>query len=424
MILGALSRRQDEVDRLHDDAPRRAREYGSVVNGYALPRAASWLAAPLSFGEVAPPVLLAVWVQFDVWASGPPLAFGHMVGPRALVTALYAVTSLVLIWRRRAPLAVLAFIAIADSVFYLVYGAPEGLGSFLPLLIAFYAVGRYAPTRSVAPAAALTAMAMFIHEATDPQFAFGGANAFFWLVLASGWPIGHAFRRRVQEAADLAGHARQLAAERDQMAQAAVEGERARIARELHDVVGHGLSVIVLQLVAAQALIEGGDTAGAGERISSTERSARDALAEMRRLLDLLDDGAAPPRAPQPGLTQAERLVSDTCNAGAEVDLEITGTPVNIPTGIDLAAFRILQESLTNVLKHARPPRAHVRVAYQRDAVVVDVRDEGQVLQDTGSAGRGLAGMRERVALYGGELDLGPQPGGGFLVHARIPVPT
>lgn len=394
------------------------------MNGYALPRAASRLAAPLSRGEVAPPVLLAVWVQFDVWASGPPLAFGHMVGPRALVAALYAVTSLVLVWRRRAPLVVLAFIAIADSASYLIYGAPEGLGSFLPLLVAFYAVGRYAPARSVAAAAVLTAAAMFIHEATDPQFAFGGANAFFWLVLACGWPIGHAFRRRAEEAADLAGHARQLAAERDQMAQAAVEGERARIARELHDVVGHGLSVIVLQLVAAQALIESGNTTVARERISSTERSARDALAEMRRLLDLLDDGAAPSLAPQPGLSQAERLVSSTSAAGADVDLEITGTPVDLPAGIDLAAYRILQESLTNVLKHARPPRAHVRVAYHRDAVVVEVRDEGQTVEETGSAGRGMTGMRERVALYGGELDVGPQPGGGFLVHARIPVPT
>ena len=394
------------------------------MNGFALPRTATRLAAPLSVGEVAPPVLLAVWVQFDVWASGPPLAFGHMVGPRALVAGLYAVTSLALAWRRRAPVAVLAFIAIADSAFYLVYGAPEGLGSFVPLLVAVYSVGRYAPTRSVAPAAALTASAMFIHDATDPQFGFGGAIAFFWLVLASAWPIGHAFRRRAEEAADLAGHARQLAAERDAAAQAAVEGERGRIARELHDVVGHGLSVIVLQLVAAQALIEGGDAAGARERISSTERSARDALAEMRRLLDLLDDGAAPSLTPKPGLAQAERLVEDTCAAGAEVDLEITGTPLNLPPGIDLAAYRVLQESLTNVLKHARPPRAHARVVYHRDAVVVDVRDEGQAVQQPSSGGRGLTGMRERVVLYGGELDLGAQPGGGFLVHARIPVPT
>ena len=395
-----------------------------AVNGYALPRAAARLTAPLSLGEVVPPALLAVWVQFDVWASGPPLAFGHMVGPRSLIAVLYALTSLALVWRRRAPVGVLAFIAIADSVAYLVYGAPEGLGSFLPLLVAFYSVGRYAPTRSVALAAPLTAMAIVIHDSTDPQFSFGGANAFFWLVLASGWPIGHAFRRRAEETSALAGHARQLAAEREYLATAAVESERARIARELHDVVGHGLSVIVLQLVAAEALIDTGDTAGARDRIASTERSARDALAEMRRLLDLIDDGAAPQLAPQPGLSQTERLISDTRAAGAEVDLEITGTPLNLPAGIDLAAFRVLQESLTNLLKHARPPRAHVRVAYQPDAVVVEVRDEGRVVGDAGSGGRGLTGMRERVALYSGELELGPQPGGGYLVRARIPVPT
>jgi signal transduction histidine kinase len=394
-----------------------------AVNGYALPRAAARLTAPLGLVEVVPPALLAVWVQFDVWASGPPLAFGHMVGPRSLVAVLYAVTSLALVWRRRAPVAVLAFIATGDSIVYLIYGASEGLGSFLPLLVAFYSVGRYAPTPSVALAAPLTAMAIVIHDSTDPQFSFGGANAFFWLVLASGWPIGHAFRRRAEEASALAGHARQLAAEREYLATAAVESERARIARELHDVVGHGLSVIVLQLVAAEALIDTGDPAGARDRIASTERSARDALAEMRRLLDLIDDGAAPPLAPQPGLSQAERLISDTCAAGAEVNLEITGTPLNLPAGIDLAAFRVLQESLTNVLKHARPPRAHVRVAYQPDAVMVEVRDEGRVAADAGSGGRGLPGMRERVALYAGELELGPQPGGGYLVRARIPVP-
>src|SRR6476646_5790889 len=167
-----------------------------AMNGYALPRVAARLTAPLSLGEVVPPSLLAVWVQFDVWASGPPLAFGHTVGPRSLVAVLYALTSLALVWRRRAPVGVLALIAIAGSVVYLVYGAPEGLGSFLPLLVAFYSVGRYAPTRSGALAAPLTAMAIVIHDSTDPQFSFGGANAFFWLVLASGWPIGHAFRRR------------------------------------------------------------------------------------------------------------------------------------------------------------------------------------------------------------------------------------
>src|SRR5690348_3766283 len=376
------------------------------MNGHALPRPAV-CTPPLGSGEVVLPALLAIWVQFDVWLSGPPFAFGHMVGPRPLVAALYAVTSLALIWRRRSPLAVLTFVVAADSVVYAVYGAPEGLGSFLPLFFAFYSVGRYAPVRALAIAAPLTAAAMVIHEALDPQFAFGGANAFFWIVLASAWPIGQAFQRRALEAEALAGHARRLAVERDEAARTAVEDERGRIARELHDIVGHGLSVIVLQLVAASALIDSGDVSAARERLSRTERSARDALAEMRRLLDLLDEGEARSPAPQPSLAQVERLIADTRAAGAEIELETTGKPADLPAGVDLAAYRILQESLTNVLKHARPPHARVLLAYEPDAVVLEVRDTGQAFNGGHPGGRGLAGMRERVALYGGDLALG-----------------
>jgi signal transduction histidine kinase len=390
------------------------------VNGHAQ-RLARCIAS-LSAGEVVPAVLLAIWVQFDVWLSGPPLAFGHTVGPKPLVAALYAVTSVALVWRRRSPLPVLAFIVAADSALYAVYGAPEGLGSFLPVFFAFYSVGRYAPAKAVWVAAPLTCAAMVIHEALDPQFAFGGANAFFWLVLGSAWPIGHAFQRRAIEADALARRARQLAVERDEAARTAVESERARIARELHDVVGHGLSVIVLQLVAATALIDSGDASAARDRLASTERSARDALAEMRRLLDLLDDGEAPSLAPQPGLAQIQRLVADTRAAGAEIQLETVGAPSDLPAGVDLAAYRILQESLTNVLKHAKPPHARVLVAYEPDAVVLEVRDVGDAVNGARPGGRGLAGMRERVALYGGDLAVGPQPDGGYLVRASIPV--
>ena len=367
-------------------------------------------------------MLLAGWVQVDVWAP-QPFSFGHMVGPRAVVTVLYAVTSLALVWRKRAPLAVLAFVITADAAEYLAFGAPEALGVFLPPLFAFYSVGRYARTSSVALAAPIVLLGTAVHDLKDPAFTFSGSTAFFWLVLATAWPLGQAFQRRAAEAEALAGHAHRLAAEQEESARAAVAAERARIARELHDVVGHGLSVIVLQLVAALGTLEKSDSGNLRERLLSTERSARDALAEMRRLLDLLDEGEGASLAPQPGLDQLERLLADTRAAGAEVDLTITGKPLELPAGVELAGFRILQESLTNVLKHARPPRAHVRVAYEPDAIVVEVRDEGQSGNDAGPAGRGLTGMRERVALYGGELELRRAAEGGYLVRARLPVP-
>jgi signal transduction histidine kinase len=375
----------------------------------------------LTRSDVVWPVLLACVVQVDVWAPHP-FSFGNMVGPRVLVSLLYAVTSLALIWRRQAPLLVLAFVVSLDSVVYLVFGAPEGLGSFLPLLAAFCSVGRYAPASSVFVAGPLAILGLAIHELEDPAFQFNGSTTFFWVVLAAGWPLGFAFQRRAVEAEALTGRARRLAVEREASELAAIASERARIARELHDIVGHGLSVIVLQLVAALGSLDKSDVVSLRERLLSTEQSARDALDEMRRLLDLLDDGDAALLTPQPGLDQLDRLVADTRAAGAEVDVTITGDRHDIPAGVELAAFRIIQESLTNVLKHASPPRAHVLVGYEPHAITIQVRDDGRSSNGATVGGRGLAGIRERVALYGGELDLGQAPEGGYLVRARLPV--
>jgi signal transduction histidine kinase len=201
-----------------------------------------------------------------------------------------------------------------------------------------------------------------------------------------------------------------------------VTEERTRIARELHDVVGHGISVAVLQLVAALGLLDNGDLDPARARVLNAERSAREALAEMRRLLGLLDGEADPTLAPQPGLKQLDRLVADIRAAGATVNLSVRGGPVELPAGLDLAAFRILQEALTNVLKHAAPPCADVVVAYREDGVGLEVRDRGAEAVAAAGDGRGLAGMRERARLYGGELHAGPCRGGGYAVRAWLPV--
>jgi signal transduction histidine kinase len=366
------------------------------------------------------PVALAVLVQVEVWVP-QRYSLGHMVGPRPVVALLYVVTSLALLWRDRRPLVVLAFILTAGAVEYLAFGAPEGLGSFLPPLFAFYAVGRYAPARDLLLAGPLVVLGLAVHELKDPQFQLSGSNAFFWVVLAAAWPLGHAFQRRATESEALAARTRELSVEQERLGREARAAERARIARELHDVVGHGLSVIVLQLVGALGLLEKGDTEAVHQRLLGSERSAREALGEMRRLLGLLDDGQQATH--QPGLDQLERLVADTRAAGAQLDTAITGERRALPAGVDLAAFRILQESLTNVLKHARPPQASVRVCYEPDAITVEVRDRGCAHSDEPRPGaRGVAGIRERVALYDGELELGPQPDGGYLVRARLPI--
>jgi signal transduction histidine kinase len=308
-------------DRLGDDARRSGSRYGPQMNTVAvslpqrlrLPRRALLL-----------PIVLAGLVQVDIW--GGRFALGHMVGPRPLFSLVFAVTALSLIWCRRAPLAVLAFIVTADSAAYLVFGAPEGLGSFLPVLFAFYAVGRYSEPGNLVFAAPLTFAGIAIHELTDPVFSFGGSDAVFYAVLAAAWPLGYAFRRRAMEREE-------LFAVQEQTARAAVTVERARIARELHDVVGHGLSVIVLQLVATLSQLDDAEENPLRERLVGIERSARDSLAEMRRLLDLIDDGAAATLAPQPGLAQLDRLVEDTRAAGGEVKISIRGARGTVPAG-------------------------------------------------------------------------------------------
>jgi signal transduction histidine kinase len=172
-------------------------------------------------------------------------------------------------------------------------------------------------------------------------------------------------------------------------------------------------------------LLERGDTAGLSERLVATQGSARLALAEMRRLIGLLDEDDDAALTPQPGLAELDRLVAETRAAGAQVDCMTNGDPLALPPGLDLAAFRVAQEALTNVLRHARPPVAHLNVVYSPREVVVEVTDSGARSRWNGVdryTGRGVTGMRERVALYGGDLEVGPRAAGGFLVRARFPV--
>jgi signal transduction histidine kinase len=369
------------------------------------------------------PVVLAVVTQVDVWLPRP-FNLGHVVGPPGVVSLLYAVTSLLLVWRRPAPVAVLVVIVTLDAVEYLAFGAPEGLGSLLPTMIAFYAVGRHARAGAFVVAAPLVLLGTAVHELKDPIFAFDGSDAVFYLVLGAAYPLGRAFRRNATQRAAIEHQSRALAFERDNRAREAAAEERARISRELHDVVGHGLTVVVLQLVAAEGLLQSGAVDIGRTKIVSAEASARSALDEMRRLLVLLgEDGADSSLAPQPGLRDLDRLLDQARAAGAQISLTIEGQAQEIPAGIDLAAYRIVQEALTNVLKHAHPPRATVRIGYELDAVTVEILDDGAPAVTTEGTGRGLTGLRERVMLYGGAIRTGPRDDAGFAVSARLPVP-
>ena len=197
--------------------------------------------------------------------------------------------------------------------------------------------------------------------------------------------------------------------------------ERARIARELHDVIAHSVTVMTVQAGAARMLLPG-DPQRAVEPLLAVEETGHQALAEMRRLLGILREvDGQPVLAPQPGLKDLTRLAVAVREAGLPVEMAVEGTPRPLPAGIELAAYRILQEALTNTLKHAGAARAHVTVRYAPEAVFLEVCDDGRVPPADGH-GHGLVGMRERATLYGGELDAGPLPGGGYAVRARLPI--
>jgi len=225
---------------------------------------------------------------------------------------------------------------------------------------------------------------------------------------------------------ELARRAEELELRREADARAAVSEERTRIARELHDVVGHAVTVMMVQSGAARMQVES-DPAAARERLLAVEESGRAALSEMRRMLEVLrdDDDGADPLGPQPGVDDIDELVSDARAAGFEVDMAVEGEPVSLPAGEALAAYRIVQEALTNVRKHASGRRVDIRVRYLPGALELAVENEANgadpgAWDDAG--GHGVIGMRERVNLYGGELDVGPRPEGGFAVRALLPI--
>jgi signal transduction histidine kinase len=295
---------------------------------------------------------------------------------------------------------------------------------FIAMLIAFYSVGAHCDDRR---APVVGALALVVIAATDlarPGF-FNGAHSArpaAWLAFAIAWLVGRDMRRRRGRVADLEGRAQQLEREREEKAQLAVSEERARIARELHDIVAHGVSVIVAQARAGPHLTD--DPERANGVFRAIESSGREALVELRRLLGILrSEDQQLAIGPQPGLTSLASLVEQVRASGLPVELRVEGEPVRLPAGVDLSAYRIVQEALTNVVKHAHATFADVEVRYQPDALELAIVDDGRgTAVSANGAGHGLIGMRERVALYGGTLDAGRRDDGGYSVRARLPL--
>jgi signal transduction histidine kinase len=245
---------------------------------------------------------------------------------------------------------------------------------------------------------------------------------FIPMEFAIGWLAGFAVRERSEQAEAAEVRASQAERERDAAARIAVAEERARIARELHDVVAHAVSVMVLQVGAVRhklpdALAEDRDA------LTDVERAGRTALSEMRGLLAAMrSDGDEAELLPQPGLDGLETLVKQIGRAGLPVELHVDGEPFPLPRGVDLSAYRIVQEGLTNALKHARATTANVTVRYEPHELVLEVRDDGIGTATSDGLGHGLVGIRERVKIYGGEMSAGTANGGGFVLSTRLPL--
>ena len=380
-------------------------------------------ARPLLLIDVVVVLTLAVTAIAQLWVSPP----AGLVGGASVHTVLAAAFSLPLLVRRKFAVAV--FVTVVASA-WLQFELGGGLGQpFFAVIIALYAVGAHGsrPFTFVGPAAVVLQAIV----ADIPRLREGAPwdeVVPAWFILFGVWGFGRWMRRRAQAAVALTERAE--AAERDGHEQAtrAVAEERARIARELHDLVAHSMGVIVIQAQGAQRALDTSPDQ-AREALSSIETAGRGGMAEMRRLLGLLTDGGADAdTVPQPTLQEVPDLVARLSATGMPVDLRVEGAVRALPAGLELTGYRIVQEALTNALKHAGQVPVDVRLRYEPDWLDIEVTDQGptdsmQPINGHDSGSHGLVGMRERVSLYGGTIDTGPTTGGGgFSVHARIPL--
>jgi signal transduction histidine kinase len=334
-----------------------------------------------------------------------------------------AVLVLLLLGRRRFPFAAPAIFWLVAVAITFVDGRLVVLtsGVFVSGIAAALLLGnlRHAQQERAGLAIVLGAAATVVYN--DPNHS-PGELVFIPILFAIGWLVGFALRERGAQAEAAEARASLAERERETTARIAVAEERARIARELHDVVAHAVAVMVLQVGAVRHRLPE-ELAQESDALNDVERAGRTALAEMRGLLSAMrSEGDDAELTPQPGLGSLEPLLDEIRRAGLPVELHVTGEPFPLPGAIDLSAYRIVQEGLTNALKHACAGRADVTVRYAPDELLIDVSDDGRGTATSDGLGHGLIGVRERVKLYGGEMSAGAASGGGFSLRTRLPL--
>ncbi|MGH3203316.1 MAG: sensor histidine kinase [Streptosporangiaceae bacterium] len=360
---------------------------------------------------------LGAFAQWMVWS-------GSVAGPRVAMAALFLLVGFPLIVRRHVPLVPVALLMTAIVVQSVTTAdAAEGAPLLLPALACAYAVAAFGTRRIAVAGLLVTVAGLVVQIEFDPLARTAAqlwAAALFVLLVAAAWLFGFAVQGR-REASALQAQTDQA----EEAQRAAIAAERISIARELHDMIAHNVSVVVVQSVAAQGILDD-QPARAREPLAHIEQSGRQALTELRRLLAVMREQDQPYelREPQPGIAQLATLVDSVRSTGLPVTLQVDGEPPPDSAAVGPSVYRIVQESLTNVLKHAGHARVNVLVCYGAAAVEVIVEDDGPGRSANSAAqpGHGLVGMRERAALFGGTFTAGNRDGGGFEVRAHLPL--
>ncbi len=348
---------------------------------------------------------------------------GATGAPAAPSLALAVVAGGALVLRRRAPVAVLATILAAGVAIEALGDDPSGLS----MLIALYTTAAYCELRVSLAALVLTAATAATLSAVTVDAPGRQTSATFGAIIAAAltigaWALGAYAQTRRRYLRELQERAASAEREREQLARIAVHEERASIARELHDIVAHSVSVMLLGVRGTRDVLRSAPDA-AEETLARVERSGEQSLAELRRILALLREPEQTAQShPQPSLAELNELVAGYREAGLPVRLEVIGEPTPLASGVELSVYRIVQEALTNTLKHTDPSNVTVTLAFRDSRLELEVVDDGTPTLGVLTPGQGLVGMRERVALLGGELETGQRQGGGFRVAAQLPL--
>jgi signal transduction histidine kinase len=342
------------------------------------------------------------------------------IGNAATTVTAVGASAAALLWARRQPLVSVLAMPLAWGVAALV-AAPYVLfyGAFVPLQIAVFMGARFSRGRGPLLTGLVAVVSLLAVDLLVPSMRVPNELIFHWIVTALVWSAGFGLRTLEERAHESTQRAIVAEVNASEQAMQAVVEERTRIARELHDIVGHAVSSMVVQAGAAEQADDDRDFVD--QALANIRQTGNDALVEMRRLVSMLRTADDAPFAPQPGLDSLPSLVSAA--GGPDVRLGVSGEVRSLPSGLDLTVYRIVQEALTNVRRHSAATRCEVTLADEPECLRVAVVDDGKggaVPENTG--GHGLVGMRERAALYGGEVVVGPEPAGGFAVRATLPV--